>query len=375
MRPGPLNSEQREALADLLGLARLPPSQPVVSTADLDAALQDAVGLTSREVVIRLVGPLGDRAGERLRAQGEQRELWRWAGAHPVVRAQPALDDWLAAIRRTGLSGGSVERTRRELTRALRVLGQLPASGEPLPRFADTVLGDTHALDDDTRCSALVLRGLAAIYATTPPEDNQQRRELWGRAGIADDELSSTVLAAGLRMAGDDVVSRLLAMCADSGHAAVVTLQQLRNGAAVSRAPARVWVVENPSVLAMALRRFGPRTPPMVCTSGWPSSAAILLLRLLRSAGAVLHYHGDFDGDGLRIAAHVVARTGALPWRMSSADYLAALTGDGPPVGHVSTVPWDADLAGHLLTQGTTVPEERVAPILLEELAGYVGPG
>jgi uncharacterized protein (TIGR02679 family) len=126
-------------------------------------------------------------------------------------------------------------------------------------------------------------------------------------------------------------------------------------------------VFENPSVVALALARFGDRCPPIVCTSGWPSSAGILLLRGLSHAGTRLHYHGDFDGEGLRIAANVVARTGALPWRMGSADYLAAVA-DGPPVGRVTEVSWDADLAGHLVRVGTTVPEERVAPALLDEI-------
>lgn len=33
-----------------------------------------------------------------------------------------------------------------------------------------------------------------------------------------------------------------------------------------------------------------------------------------------LRYHGDFDGSGIRIAAYVCAKTGAVPWRMSHTD-------------------------------------------------------
>ncbi|MEV0302246.1 DUF2399 domain-containing protein [Streptomyces prasinus] len=36
--------------------------------------------------------------------------------------------------------------------------------------------------------------------------------------------------------------------------------------------------MENPSILALAVRSFGPDCPPLVCTSGWPNSAAIHLL-------------------------------------------------------------------------------------------------
>lgn len=132
--------------------------------------------------------------------------------------------------------------------------------------------------------------------------------------------------------------------------------------------PDDVWVFENPSVLALALGRFGGRCPPLMCTSGWPSSAAILLLRRLAAAGCRLRYHGDFDGEGVRIAAHVLARTGATAWRMSSTDYLAGLAGapSATPVGRVTDAPWDRELAALMRDRGLTVSEERVANGLLD---------
>ncbi len=39
--------------------------------------------------------------------------------------------------------------------------------------------------------------------------------------------------------------------------------------------------VEVTSVMTMALRRFGARCPPLVCTAGWPTGAGILLLSML----------------------------------------------------------------------------------------------
>jgi uncharacterized protein (TIGR02679 family) len=363
VRLGPLTLEQREALADLLGLARLPGERPTVPLAVLDDALGDSV----RDVVVRLVGPLGDQAGDRVRAAAERAELWSWLGAHPVVLAQPALADWATAVQRAGLVGGSVEAARNELERVIRVLAELPAAGLPLPVFADRVLGDPHALDEGTRCTTLVVKALSMMFDIPVPADASSRRALWERAGIADDELSSTALVVGLHPDGDHAVPRILRLCAQEGEAAALTLRQLRRAELGIRPPITVWVFENPSVLALALGMFGRDCPPMVCTSGWPNSAAVLLLQQLTATGAALRYHGDFDGEGLRIAANIVARTGAVPWRMTSADYLAAV-GHGPPVGRVTSVPWDADLAGHLDRIGVTVPEERVATGLLEEI-------
>lgn len=68
----------------------------------------------------------------------------------------------------------------------------------------------------------------------------------------------------------------------------------------------------------------------------------------------------------LRIAAHLVTRTGAEPWRMTSADYLDAVE-EGPSIGRVPAVPWDA-AQRHLTRLDVTVSEERVAHRLLDEI-------
>jgi uncharacterized protein (TIGR02679 family) len=219
--------------------------------------------------------------------------------------------------------------------------------------------------------SSLVLRALAAIYDVEPPVLAEQRRALWERAGVAEDDLSTVVLAAGMRPAGPGVVGDVLTACADAGHAAALTLALLRDPG-TWRFPAQaVYVVENPSLLALALRRFGAGCPPMVCTAGWPNSAAILLLRGLAEDGSSLRYHGDFDGEGLRIAAYVLAKTAAKPWRMSTRDYLDAVAvhPDGPDVGRVTDAPWDVELAPAMTRRRTAIVEERVADSLLDDLA------
>lgn len=369
VRVGPLDDAQRSAVADLLGTERLPGAHATVSVAALDELLVASVGMGLREVVVALLGPLDDRAGRRALDADARAGLWAWLDGHHVVSGQPALREWAEAVRRAGLVGGSVTRTREELDRALRVFARLPAAGVPLPVLAEDVLGDPHALDDGTRAAGLVLRALAVVHGEDPPGDAQQRRALWERAGVVEDELSSVVLSAGLRLGGAG--GRVLALCTDSGLVAALTLAQVR-ATSFTGAPADVWVFENPSVLAVAVARFGASCPPVVCTSGWPNSAVIALLRGLSEAGTALHYHGDFDGEGVRIAAHVMARTGATPWRMAADDYLGAL-GGGTPVGRVTDAPWDGGLADAMRAHGLAVPEERVTARLLDELE-YCGP-
>ncbi|MET8629059.1 TIGR02679 family protein [Kitasatospora sp. NPDC004669] len=374
VRSGPLDDAGREALADLLGLDRLPDTEPTISLAGLDGAVLDACGRPVRDIVTAILGPIHDRAAERKRKASQRDALWEWLAGHDVVTAQPALLEWVGHLRTNGLIDGSPDRTRSLLTTALAVLAALPADGEPLPVLAARLLdGDSHALDDGTRLSGLVLRALAVLYGTDLPDSAETRRVLWSRAGVADDQLSATVLAVGLRFDGDGPVARVSRICADSGHPVSLTLAQLRTPGDCTGPAGPVHITENPSVLALSLRRFGHHCPPLVCTSGWPNTAVIHLLRRLADDGASLRYHGDFDGEGIRIAAHVLAKTGAVPWRMAAADYraVAPRVPSGPDPGRLTAAPWDRALVDSMAELRTTVVEEVVADLLLDDLADH----
>jgi uncharacterized protein (TIGR02679 family) len=373
IRVGPLDREQQTALADLLGSARLPGEFAEVPVAALDAALAP-LGLDARAALEAVGGPVSDRRAQRERGEAERTALWAWLADHPVVAAEPALGTWTAQVRASGLIGGSAGVTRELLAKALDVLAALPGSGEPLAVFAERYLQDSHALDPGHRLTALVLRAVAAIHDIEPPRDARTRRALWQLAGLECDALSATVLVGGLRIAGGGPLATTLTAWAGAGHAASVTLAQLRTAARALPVGEQVRIVENPSVLAAVLDRYGARCPPIVCTSGWPTTTAVELLRRLAGGGARLWCHADLDGEGIRIAAHIIARTGAQPWRMSAADYLAEISKGGPPTGRVTEAPWDPELAGALRAGGIAVLEERVAGLLADD-CGEAHPG
>ncbi|MDR0357987.1 MAG: TIGR02679 domain-containing protein, partial [bacterium] len=135
-----LSAGQREAIADLLGWARLPEPDISISMAALDRALlASPVGLDVRGLVEALGGPLVDRAELRRAARDQREQLWAWLASQPVVAAEPSLHAWVDSVREHGLACGSVELTRRELTRAVAVLDALPADGRPLSSFAEQV--------------------------------------------------------------------------------------------------------------------------------------------------------------------------------------------------------------------------------------------
>ncbi len=352
VRVDAMDRAEQDAIADLFGLPTRP--APGVSFAfdDVERAVLELTRRPLREVLEERFGPIGDARAARMSAADERAALWAWLMAHPVVRDHE-LFEWAADVRSTGVRG-SVEATRALLERALQVLDALPSPGEPMPVFAGRVLNDTHALDADSPLSALVLRALG------PSGRAAERRSTWRSVGVLDDDLSSTVLVAGVAATGDSVADRICHVGASVGQAVSLTLAAIRVGVPVLPGPRDVFVVENPAILSMACTDLGHRIPPMVCVSGWPSGAAIELLVGIRSQGHALQYHGDLDGEGLRIAEHLRAETGARPWRMSTEDYLARVAPRGAQVGRVTAASWDGMLGGAMRERGVSVLEETV---------------
>lgn len=337
-----LDRATRHALGPVLG-------QPVTGTitlvlAELDEQLLGRAGISLGQVIGHTTGALPDREADAARRA-------------PLELLAAVDTDWAARVRTAGL-----------LTRQpdpLRVVHQVLAvraalrPGEPRLRteLAAAITGDAHALDDGRPLTALLLRA----FTDTPPASPAQRRELWERHGVLSDSVSTSVLTLGLRPVADGPRERALAAAADLGDPVLLTPWQLRRLEPACPADRRVLVVENPAVLEAIATRHGGRFP-VVCTAGWPSAVAVALLSRL---AAPLAYHGDFDWRGLEVCDWLSRRVGAEPWRMTSADYLAAAGGDelhGRPVGS----PWDPSLATAMITRGVAVHEEQILDALIE---------
>jgi uncharacterized protein (TIGR02679 family) len=360
-----LTDDERHALAELLGEDRLPAADARVKLIAVEEAIRP---LTLESIVTELVGPVGDQTARRREAAAERAALWAWLEAQPLLDSRPALRDWAARLRAEPVTG-TIPETRDLIGRALTVLEFLPAERLPLPVLAQRTLGDPHALDIG-RLPGLVLRAIAIETGRPEPLDAEHRRRIWEAAGVACDELSSTVLVAGLAPEGDSFLAATLRAAKQSGEAVAVTLAQLRRSPnLLVPSGIEVSVLENPSIMQSAMDRYGTAVPPLVCVSGRLHVAARTLLRALTAAGAILYYHGDFDPAGVSIAADVIGRLGARPWRMGAADYLAAL-GPGPAFdpATVPATPWDEGLRASMHEESVAVYEEAVVDDLVSDL-------
>jgi uncharacterized protein (TIGR02679 family) len=134
----------------------------------------------------------------------------------------------------------------------------------------------------------------------------------------------------------------------------------------------KVYVCENPNLLAIAADRWGPDCAPLVCTEGMPAAAQRCLLVQLVQAGARLCYHGDFDWPGVRIGNHVMRAHGAQPWRFGAADYIAAVpiapSLSHPLKGKAVEATWDEALTTAMQQHRVAIAEEALAESLLRDL-------
>jgi len=305
----------------------------------------------------------------------EPESLWAEAEAHPTFAVWPGLRAWLADLRSSGLLRRLAPgREEQLLKQALAVFSFLskPPDGIRLPALANEVLGTSHGLDPDRPVTTLVLRGLAAVADRPPPRSSAERRDLWNRAGVVENDLSCDVLVLNLAPVEGGLIGEGVRRFAEAGEPVRLTLRQLVGWDCALPSAPRVYVCENPVVVAAAADRLGAACPPLVCAGGYPNHAVLTLLaRLARYTG--LHYHGDFDWDGLRIANRLLEAVPFRPWRFTAADYRAALAAPKERYelrARQVEAAWDPELASAMAEAGAAVEEETVLAELLGDLAG-----
>jgi uncharacterized protein (TIGR02679 family) len=162
----------------------------------------------------------------------------------------------------------------------------------------------------------------------------------------------------------------------------VLTLDQVRSGGVPAlEATTPIFACENPTVVEVAAARWLDAPPErdlagavLVCTQGQPSTAVVELLGTLASDGATVHYHGDFDWAGLRIAEGLRARLPSwAPWRFRAQDYVDAADAESDARSRTladaeTASPWDPLLATAMRGRGLAIEEEAVADLLVADL-------
>ncbi len=238
---------------------------------------------------------------------------------------------------------------QQQLLQALQIVVEAldhlptPPSFQSLSHFALQHTGDPHFFDSNTAGGRLFLSALMDLHeihafeAEAAPivEQGHWRHLLYYEAGLLLDTISSTVAVFHLHAARQHNGEADALITHAGPRVLILPLRQLLDWHSLSPSSKHVYIVENPQVFAVLVDALLQTStsqhglPTLVCTSGWPSVAAIRCLTLLtRTAPALqLHYSGDFDLQGLQIAHYLLS---SYPrqchlWRFDPATYHTAL--------------------------------------------------
>lgn len=352
-----------------------------VKLADLDRAFR-----TSR-LSVGLPDVLAEYRGEPLvtRSEALQKEDHAWAELRARLAALGGprwIDQWLE-----DQEGALRSEWRRHdsdwssaLETAVRAVG-LPETvdeGTDLAHLAYRACGDAHGLDADRTAGRLFERLLAFRHKDADfsfPLSAEDRESLFALAGLAIDELSSTVHVAGL--GGTDP---LVTAARTGRHVISLPLRTLYAISSNIRAHRDVvFAVENRSLLSRLHRGLTDvpvaRYPTLVCTGGHVSLATLRLLEALVACGAVVRYSGDFDARGLMIADALASRLGPAfhAWRLDSDAYLEAL-GHGGADDVIDPGPFNRGAAARfpglvrLVSERGAAFQEGLSELLLEDV-------
>lgn len=359
-----LSSRAKLALKALVG-------RPVGKSVDLAALEAGLARLGIGEDLTSALAALGhevsDEPARRRADRAERQEARRVARTIAGEWPEPWAKEWIDDVIRAGVLRGFDRDQSCGLLRQVRAVLDYLERERPVPisrvDLAAHVLGSSHALDTGTRVEAAVARALAFKIG---PSDH---RDLWSQAGVHFDLTSAPVLTWRLPLNADCGLEPVSAAAWAQGIPLHLSRFALESHPASVPKGTRVLVVENPRLVEAAAQR-GSATP-VVSTNGQPSSTVLLLLTQLLDVGAELRYHGDFDTAGLAICERLMS-FGIVPWRMSAADYRAALAaadaeGAALPVETRAPgpTPWDPELREVFDRERRVVHQERLLPELI----------
>ncbi len=379
--------EEQQVIGGLLGRDLAGLENVSVSLIQLDAIFKESRFALGLEEVLALYSG----GAVTTKQQEIEREENRWAQMFTEARDLAQREQtvqWLAHLASRQAYGyrtflalyqEDFQQAKAVLSSCIRGLDNLPwytGQRRRRPVFAAWLTGDPHGLDRDRGLGRLLYQGILYVLRLPKREYHAEKvRAVFQQAGLEEDDLSSFVTVTGLELIPSD--PRFEVFRSSNAFMTPLTLplrffDQPLEWASLGR----VFVVENPTVFSAILdqwQRVMP--PPLICTSGQPSVAALQLLDQLSAVGTKIYYSGDFDGKGLEIALGLWRRYsgGFKSWFLDTVTYLHAprgipLTEEQRRRISAMKLPWDPELPAEVLAGDYVVYQESLVERMLEFL-------
>jgi uncharacterized protein (TIGR02679 family) len=281
--------------------------------------------------------------------QARQTELRQLLAEFPA----PACQAWLQAALDKEPDTRLVQRAlvtdrdfARNMAAALRALTNLPEKYQRLPVFARNTCGDPHGLDMDRGAGKLFVEGLrflrvwagGNIGEASALSAVEERNELLYHFKLLRDDLLNFATCFGFAAyAGNGQEISYWRMASEAQAPLNVPLREIARVTALGpcagpseflpeRSRYDVFIVENSGVFSALLDEGASFQPLLICLHGQFKLASWALLDRLARSGAVFHYSGDFDPEGLQMAEKLLLRypDRVRLWHMTEADYWLA---------------------------------------------------
>ncbi|NLJ68570.1 MAG: TIGR02679 family protein [Firmicutes bacterium] len=367
VRLNQLTSREQEVLSAFFRKDYHSCDAATISVREMAEALQ-----RTRFAGIDLKALLDAYAGEVILSKAEEARLYEYRKEQYFIGLKdkfchPYCCLWLDSILHKELGTRGVHRAYDQdpdelypvLIAVLRALEQVPlqthaTSGrrsdrltyERLPVFASRIAGDPHAFDMGKDAGRFLVSALQAVrarqeagYEILSSPSAEEVAELLGYFGLVRDDLLNFVTCAGIlgSQSADEGPHPLWQAAWEAGNVLNVPLREVAKLDACwpgkwlpeNRKHNVVFVVENSGVFSAILDAFTATRPlpPLVCTHGQFTLAALLLLDKLAESSTLL-YSGDFDPEGLQMAQRLLQRyQGRVRlWRYSRQDYQLSLS-------------------------------------------------
>ncbi|GCF09564.1 TIGR02679 family protein [Dictyobacter arantiisoli] len=271
-------------------------------------------------------------------------------------------------------------------------INQLPTPDQPmrLAIFAQSISGNPHYLDAPQPAGRLFLLALSDLYGqnmTAGLQGREQELQLYQEANLLVDTISSSVAVFNLASATYPAGTTDQLISAAGARTLLLPLSQLTQWQTCRAAQPTIFVLENPQVFEelvasllaeQASRQNSTHWPTIICTAGWPSFAAIKLIKMLvtNTDSAHIYYNGDFDLKGLQIASYLLELhpQRSQLWQMDIQAYTSALQAGGiqasasdlQKLGHFSGT--FAPLSAHIQATGTWAYQEGITTLLINDI-------
>lgn len=292
--------------------------------------------------------------------------------------------DWLARLRgkndgyqllRKSMRDGTAEPALRQACHSMDWLALHPGEMVRLAVLSARVTSDPHALDGDRLAGKLFLHALAAQEGRVFSTIAEERDALYYDAGILCDSIASSVTQVGLVLCDEGDEHPAFRAFRERHESCTLTLMNLAALSSGHSPSGRAYLVENQMVFSQLCDYAQRFHSPLICTSGQPQVAVLRLLDLLSATGTQFFYSGDFDGEGLSIAARLMARypKSLHTWHMAPEDYRRACSKVGLSHGGLNMLQdmTDSQLtatASAILQQKHAGYQELLLPLLLADL-------